>query len=511
MACAVLAAPRPGRAEVAVNVFGFSKHFKESADGPMREFNPGAGLQWTFAQSRRGSLETNVGVYSDSFGHAAWHWSLGGRWRVQGPFELGLQLINGASASHNEGYPVLVPYPFVAARLNRVTLNIAYLPEAGGVNGVPALATYVTVRPWRQSSEEKASATADSVSHSAIEFGLRYLGMYNNLGTSGITWRHMFDEGHGLRMGFDLNGSIGKFQYAAGRTASDGSYEGSLLLQYLRRYATRGRVRPYWASGLEVFYDTDDDLNDLDQSWRSSVGFEYPLDEGMFLAFEYELDATYMRSRRLDERGGVVNEERGWHVSSTGAHLALVIERGAAGPTTGARDAGHGGGLVFGVQGLTLTEISEATIAWRKLQGPTRAWRYAISQVFQSDRRADTRTQESAARDIIDFTVRAERHFRRPASDRLTTYWGVGPLVGFRYSDYAYTDHEGTESGDIRRAFRFGGTALVGAEYTFVANLYAFAEYSVDLDWRRTAWDDAVMKELTLEGKPVRLGLGTQF
>lgn len=106
---------------------------------------------------------------------------------------------------------------------------------------------------------------------------------------------------------------------------------------------------------------------------------------------------------------------------------------------------------MFGVQGLTLTEISEATIAWRKLQGPTRAWRYAISQVFQSDRRADT-TQESAARDIIDFTVRAERHFRRPASDRLTTYWGVGPLVGFRYSDYAYTDHEGTESGDIRRA-----------------------------------------------------------
>lgn len=192
---------RPGRAEVAVNVFGFSKHFKESADGRAR-VQPGRRVAVERSQSRRGSLETNVGVYSDSFGHAAWHWSLGGRWRVQGPFELGLQLINGASASHNEGYPVLVPYPFVAARLNRVTLNIAYLPEAGGVNGVPALATYVTVRPWRQSSEEKASATADSVSHSAMEFGLRYLGMYNNLGTSGITWRHMFDEGHGLRIGF---------------------------------------------------------------------------------------------------------------------------------------------------------------------------------------------------------------------------------------------------------------------------------------------------------------------
>lgn len=98
----------------------------------------------------------------------------------------------------------------------------------------------------------------------------------------------------------------------------------------LRRYATRGRVRPYWASGLEVFYDTDDDLNDLDQSWRSSVGFEYPLDEGMFLAFEYELDATYMRSRRLDERGGVVDKEEG-------AGVACLLDGGAPGARHRAR------------------------------------------------------------------------------------------------------------------------------------------------------------------------------
>ncbi|MBK7771360.1 MAG: hypothetical protein IPI48_12795 [bacterium] len=170
---------------------------------------------------------------------------IGGVW-------VGAQMIDAVSPSLNDGYPVLTPYPLVTVRLHAVDVNMAYIPEVGAFNGVSTLATFVTVRPWRQRRPEKPAKAGRAGRLLGDGVRPRYLGSINGPGRSGFMWRHMFDEGHGLRLGTRLSGDLRKDTYNDVESEPRGTYDATLLLQYLRRHEPRGHVRPYWATGLEA-------------------------------------------------------------------------------------------------------------------------------------------------------------------------------------------------------------------------------------------------------------------
>lgn len=496
--------------ETAVNVFGFSHHFEDAIDGPLREFNPGAGLQWTFARARQGSLETNVGVYQDSYGHANWHWSLGARWRVAGPVELGLQAINTVSASFSGGYPAVVPYPFTAVRLRDVTVNLAYLPEIGTINGIPSLATYVTVRPWWRRARDSGNADATAAREeavSALEFDVTGLPELDGFKDSGIMWQQRFDARHGLRLGLELGGIIESNDHPGG--VSYGSYRAAVLMQYMRRLAPRGRVSPYWATGLEAEYVGGHQSDTVSETWRTDFGLAYRLDEAVSLAFEYGLRAGAERDAATYS-GEPTRSRENWYLEAAPARLVLVIERGTAPRDAPSRLPAGGSSLAFalGEYADPLQSLRAMSIAWRTLDGPTRAWRFVITPQARS-RSEDT---YDASDSIHGLAARVERHFRHPATDRLVTYWGVGPLLQVGYQESERPSGTGGTRLGIRRNFGIGVTALVGAEYAFAADLYLLAEHSTDLRWDYLGYDPgSTYRSVRLGGDGARLGIGVQF
>ena len=294
--CAALAAPLVARAEVGVNVFGFSHHINAYEGERLREFNPGAGLQWTFAESSRGALNGNLGVYQDSYGHANWHLSLGARVRLIGGVWVGAQMIDAVSASLNDGYPVLTPYPLLTVRLQAVDVHMAYIPEVGAFNGLSTLATFVTVYPWSNDDPgvDEDQAAQDN-SWQALEFTVNGLDGISGLNVNGFMWRHMFNDGHGLRLGTRLSGDLRKDTYNDVESEPRGTYDATLLLQYLRRHEPRGHVRPYWATGLQTDFRAGYGSSGLDFEWRTNAGVSYPLSRNTALSLSSARGDVYQR------------------------------------------------------------------------------------------------------------------------------------------------------------------------------------------------------------------------
>lgn len=505
------AAAPAGAGELGLNVFGFSKHLKNPLDEELREFNPGLGLNWTYARSGRGSLDANIGSYVDSYNHANIHVSLGGRLRVAGPFDLGVQVVNAISPSLFDGRPVVTPFPFVAARVPRATVYLAYLPEVQSFNGLSSLATYMTIYPWQQPAPGAPASEPKEGAGSALEFTVTRFAELQGLDGSGFLWRHMFADRHGLRLGCRVHGEIreGVDPYN-GEYGPDGRYESALLIQYLRRQAPRGRLRTYWATGLEASFRTGWSMEHIAEAWRTDLGAEYDLCDGLALAIEYGLALRYDWEPPMEgySYDGPTNES--WQFSGTGARLALVAGRGTA-ATTGTTAtasstvAGSGPVIVLGPD-LDAQPLEDAAVAWRWLSSPTRGWRLMVQPALSVDRPGNDE------RKLYGLTVRGERHYRRPGSGALGTYWGVGPILGASYSEFTRNYEPGPSSTFITRAVQIGATALVGAEASVGAGLYVMAEYSLDCSWiwshsapdyHGTTW--------RFYANSVRLGLGATF
>lgn len=496
-----------GNPDLGINVFGFSHHFKNPFDENLREVNPGLGLSWTFARSGRGSMDLNGGVYQDSFGHANTHLALGGRVRVAGPISLGLQMINASSASFNHNEPVLTPYPFLAARLSDVTLNLAYIPEVKSVNGMPSLATFVTVHPWRRSAAEGSEA-APAGAGSALEFNITRLAALEGFESKGFQWRRMFDEQHGLRLGFRINGQLRSWKDGQAQYGPDGTYEGALLVQYLNRRAARDRWRPYWATGLEIDFAAGGNVETVVESWRSDLGVEYALGSGLALALEYGVAVRYRWQDGWTRVDYSRPEERSWSLADTGPRLMLVATRGPAAPSgqPAAPWRPVSGPVVMFGPDLEPQAFDLDAVAWQWQPTPNLARRLAV------DVQSGVAQQDLDRQEEHSIRLRAERLSRRPGDGAVTTYWGWGPTAGFRYTRNHYVYDDGSSGSSIWRTVSLGVTGLVGAEFPLAAGVHVLAEYSADLQWAlSTGRRDFRSQSWLVDTNGVRLGAAVLF
>ena len=494
--------------EPGINLYGFSHHGNKEVFGHLHEFNPGAGVQWTFSRSGRASLEGNAGIYSDSFAHANYHLSLGGRLRVAGPVDLGLQLINSVSASAHDSRPVVTPFPFVAVRSRWATWNVTYTPEIPSISPTGLAATYVTLYPgrWRQGGRPKADEGPGS-GFGGLEFSVAGLwkmsGLVNGVdglgpgyATDGFLWRRMFDDRRGLRLGCLFGAELNWRQYDNyPKSASTGTYDSSMLIQYVQRQAPHGRLRTYWATGLETHYRggvTEDRIND---SWRTDLGLEYALGGNLSLLLETGIGLNYQWLPRGSWDGDTQYEEM-WHLGANGGRLALVAWRGGADIATAdaqgdraqdddaqlddaQNDGAHHSGPVL-LLDANLRAVDDGTIGWQWATSPQRAWRLTVWGEAGHER---TPEWGGSGTNTSDYSLQldAQRLWRRANPRGVSTYWGAGPLVGYGVNYLHGIDYDGEHVDNRRHVFAIGGTLLVGADYPVWQGLSVMAEYGTQV------------------------------
>lgn len=497
------AAAGPAGAETpGLNIFGFSHHLKNPWNDDLKEVNPGLGLTWTFARSGRGSLDGNVGVYADSYGHANYHLSLGGRLNVAGPVDLGLQVINAVSASLADGEPVITPYPFLATRIGRATWNVAYIPEVKSFNGLPTVATFVTVHPWGWGVRPADQPGAPGEG-STLEFTVPRVPALQGFHESGFMWRRNFDERRALRLGCRVTGYLRSAEMGSHDYGTDGNYEAALLAQYLVRQQPRGRLRTYWATGLEALFSTGMYSEERTrEAWRSDLGVEYDLGRNLALALEYGLALRYGITDY-----GTQSRERSLMLDGTGARLALLVARPTQDHAADAAPQPRGNGpAVLLDADFHLSAFNAAAIAWQWNDGPHRAWRAQADVQFES-----TRIWPDE-RDQFALTLSLERLRRgTAAAGAAAPYWGIGPVLGYGYSHLrraSYEPESYPDRSELRRALEAGATALVGAEYRLFEGVSLLAEYSCDLTISITRYSDGYHSHgLGIDTNAARLGL----
>lgn len=506
--------------ELGLNVFGFSHHFKNPYDEPLKEFNPGLGVQWTFARSARASLECDAGVYQDSFAHANYHLSLGGRVRAGGPFEFGLHLINAMSPSLNDNHPVVTPYPFVAVRTPRATINLTYMPELKSFNGLPAMATFVTVYPWGDRAARRARdlSDEDSTRSTALEFTFeQFLALSGfNSPYGSFLWRNMFDDRRGLRLGVGLSGDVQSYTRGEAHYGPSGSFTAEVLMQYLQRQAPRGPLRSYWATGLQTRFHGGSSIDESTAAWRTDLGVEYALTPEVSMLIEYGIALQY-DVQALNYTNFPESRES-WRLMGTGAKVKLVTAWGggagaAASPAT-STSAMAGPFILLG-RDLRPTSVGSYNIGWRWPSSPTRAIRLVGSPALDNTR------DDGSERRSYGLAARMEFIRRHPGAHKLSSYWGVGPVLSFRYTENRYEVRPDPEVDGIIPYVRpndhsiglaAGGTAVVGVDYALGDHLQLMAEYTADLvaSWIHHDNDDHATS-WRFANYDVRLGLGTAF
>lgn len=496
--------------ELGLNVFGFSHHFKNPLDEDLKEFNPGLGVQWTFARSARASLECDAGVYQDSFAHANYHLSLGGRVRAGGPFEFGLHLINAMSQSLNDNHPVVTPYPFVAVRTPRATINVTYMPELKSFNGLPAVATFVTVYPWGDRAARRARdlSDEDSARSTALEFTFeRFLALSGfNSPYGSFLWRTMFDDRRGLRLGVGLSADVQSYTRGDEHYGPSGSFTADVLMQYLQRQAPHGPLRSYWATGLQTRFYGGSNVDETTAAWRTDLGVEYALTPEVSMLIEYGIALQY-DWQNLGYTNFPESREY-WRLRGTGAKVKLVTAWGATGAASPATStAAPAGPFILLGSDLRPAAVSGYAIGWRWPSSPTRAIRLMASPTVDISR------DDDRGRNGYGIAARMEFIRRHPGANNLSSYWGVGPVLSFRYSEYKYgvnSEYGWVDSHSIGLAV--GGTAVVGVDYALGDHLQLMAEYNADLlvDWTHYDNDDHATS-WRVANYDVRLGLGTGF
>ena len=509
----LVVSPQAGAGELGLNVYGLSHYFNEAASG-YHQVNPGLGVNWMFARSGRASLEGDAGIWSDAFAQANTHLSVGGRVRVAGPFALGVHLANTVASWADGGRVVVKPTPFVAVDLPRATWTVSYVPEVRTINPSAMLATYVTVYPWRahrRGSLDEGGGTG----FSGLEFTIPRLGMLSGMtdyggglsynesaptGSDGFVWRHMFDDRQGLRLGCLFNGTAGWFEPGARPV---GTYNANLLIQYVRRQAPHGRLRTYWASGLESHFTGGYEHDYIDDSWATDFGLECNVGGGLALLLEYGLKVNYQWSTTY-YAGDPDTERATWHLAPTGARLAVVAWFDDAGPGTPAV-AGQSrcsGPLVL--LGENFKPLATG-IGWQWASSPSRAWRVTAYPRVDDDRQSGT------SYTAYGLSLRAERLWRRPGAHGVSTYWGAGPMA-YYFTDHRYQDYgDGSTFEASSHHFQCGATVLAGVDYPLGANLTVLAEYSAGLIYETYQYHESDQKLVSLQGNDVRLGLQAGF
>lgn len=312
-------------AQVGVNIFGLSYHYKPQEATNYEAFNPGLGLHWTFDRTANTSLEANLGVYRDSEKTPEYHISFGGRARIWKPIELGLHVIWTQSPSMHWGKASLYPFPFLALRTGQTAFNFIYIPRLGDA-WPTTIGAYVTIFPFAEGWTATPVSGPDSFQrHSALEFRLGKGLTLAPMPGLGITWRRYFSPRNALRLGLNLRGQWGIYGNPdTGEETANGSYRATFLIQFLRSSKFTARTGWFWAAGVRL--DSGNQRVFLDSKEAVfNLGVDYELGSGFSVLAQYglKIGGQWLAQGRDPEEQ---TEWSSFFVKSDGVDIGLVFE-----------------------------------------------------------------------------------------------------------------------------------------------------------------------------------------
>jgi hypothetical protein len=188
--------------------------------------------------------------------------------------------------------------------------------------------------------------------------------------------------------------------------------------------------------------------------------------------------------------------------------------------------------ILFGVtQNFTLSTFDGTTIAWRKHQSDSTAWRFGLSlntKWASEDREreqdppnpfgyTDERTDDQTD---LDVSVAAYRVRYLTMGDQNRLYHGYGPRIGYQRIRREQIINGTTD--DYERDNIFVGLAnIVGVEWFRWEKISLFAEYGAtlgytrstvkDVDGSRSQTDTNTTNNVALSSNGVRFGLAARF
>lgn len=149
---AFVLAPAVARAELGINVYGFSYHFERARArevGFDNQVNPGLGLRYQRPWRERLDFFVDAGAFRDSGRNTAVVAGAGGLWQASARLRLGAALAVLDSDTYNRGNTALTPIALAAWELGPATLNVTFFPRISEVNEISTLGFWLTLWPAR--------------------------------------------------------------------------------------------------------------------------------------------------------------------------------------------------------------------------------------------------------------------------------------------------------------------------------------------------------------------------
>jgi hypothetical protein len=143
---AALLVPALCRADVGINIYGFSWHLdadKAHAQGVDNWFNPGLGVRYRVA-GEQFDVFLDAGAYRDSGRNTAVLAGGAVHWRATQGARLGLALVMLNSKTYNDGNTFVAPLPIAAWDFGPAQLNVVYLPKVTKINDINTLGFWLT-------------------------------------------------------------------------------------------------------------------------------------------------------------------------------------------------------------------------------------------------------------------------------------------------------------------------------------------------------------------------------
>lgn len=306
-----------------LNLYGISHHFDRSAaDGyQFNEANLGGGLDWVIRRGPEYTLFADVGAYRDSFRNTNRYASIAWSHALVGPLQGGLGLAIASSRTSFDGDLLMMPGPLLSLRTDRLAVHLTYAPEAIGLNGYSALATWVSVYPFGAAGVQRSEPAAqrDSSLVTGIEFTVAGDFQLEAPGGASIAFKRRLGA-HGWRVTADLSGTVrdthrwwrkpdgdeteGVNQWSLGRFHFEGRAE-------RLSYAAEGRG-PELLLGYGPLLGYDDD----GRAWRvgltGTCGVEWRLAEILSVGAEYGLDLAYTNRARYERSASGMQQVTDW-------------------------------------------------------------------------------------------------------------------------------------------------------------------------------------------------------
>lgn len=197
-----------------------------------------------------------------------------------------------------------------------------------------------------------------------------------------------------------------------------------------------------------------------------------------------------------------------WRLQGTGAKVKLVTAWGATGAASPATStSAPAGPFILLGSDLRPTTANSYAFGWRWPSSPTRAIRLTGSPTVDISR------DDDRERNSYGIAARMEFIRRLPGAHNLSSYWGLGPVLSFWYTENRFhLDPEYTRINYHSIGLAAGGTAVVGVDYALGDHLQLMAEYCANLmvDWTHYVNDDHATS-WRIANYEARLGLGTAF